>query len=160
MSETKFEAKAAKKEVAQVTEIEAKEVILNLQKAALDLDTLIDRHVRQKYPSKHIARPSQEEARNHKHKGWQLLKYIPETQSLEVVTKMDEATTTQSNVLCWRDKAIQDYLDNEERKARLISSRRASGESTTTQAAGLNDSLAGLSGGKVRAKPLNAEDGE
>lgn len=139
--------------------IQAKEVILNIQEAAWDLDQIIDRKVRPKHPDKHIARPSQEDARNSQHKGWELLKYIPSKQDVEVVKSMDEASTTRGgNVLCWRDKRIQEYIDQQEKVARDISNRKSNAESTTSQARGINDALAGLSGGKIKARPLEEEE--
>lgn len=157
MSETKN-----LKQAVDNNAIEAKEIALtiqNIQEAALDLDTILDRKVRQKYPDRYIARPSKEEALSSQHKGWQLLKYDSATQTLKVVTSYDEATTNKSgSPLCWRDKRIQDYINNEERKVREQSNRKAQGENSKTQAEALQNTLSGMSGGKIKAKAL--EDGE
>jgi hypothetical protein len=159
MSETKkFESKTVAKTEIEKESIEAKEVILNIQRAAKSLDEVIDQDVKHKYPKYHIAKPSQEEARQG-HKGWKYLKFNSGTLTLEEVDSIDKATCTTGTVLCWRLKTIQDYIDSEERKARDLSNRRANQEtSASNQAKALNDQLVGMGGGKVRATPLDNEE--
>lgn len=158
MSEPKnLPAKTEKKEEG----ISAKEVILNLQRAAMNLDDIIHHVVKPKHPDKYICRPSQERARNNLHEGWEMLKYIPESQDVKVVKSMDEASTTQTNVLAWRDMRIQEYIEKKEAEKRAESNRRASAESDSRhQAKGLQDSLTGLGGGtgKLEVSPLTLKD--
>lgn len=145
--------------VVQQTSVEAKKVELGISRdrmsAVLNKDEYLAKYILPKYLDKKVAWVDRREA-SERWRGWRFLKWMQATDSLIETESIDEADKTHSNVLCWRDKHIQDAIDNEWKKKQTDQNRKVLSENYRVQAEAMNNSLKTISPG-IGAKPLDEQ---
>jgi len=144
-----------------VTEVEAKEVEIGYSHerlaAADNPDEYLRKYVFPKYPDKYIAKPDKEHVRQSS-RGWKPLYWDTAKDVLVEVKTIDEATKTQSSVLAWRDKRIQDAINAEWRKKQDRFNRFVAEEGSKDQAVDFNNQMSQLGHDQISARPLAKKD--
>lgn len=106
------------RDATQATHMEASEVELGIDYEGLMATKTvytIAAEINKKYPNKYMAFVNREDAQIHG-QGWEFLQFVKGKSDVVKVDEMDKAYKTHWNVLCWRAKHIQDYVDNAQAK--------------------------------------------
>lgn len=144
----------------ETTSVEGKEIELGVDLEALmahqSIYDTVGHLIAPKYPKYHFAFVNREDAQN-QNAGWKYLKLVKGKTDVEVTDNIDEAYKTHWNVLCWRDKRIQDYVDKQIRLKNEAMNRSIQNESVKDQVRALNGNLKEISP-EVGARPLGLQD--
>lgn len=148
------EVKKSKQEQAQV-QAETVEVGESYEVYGVDIDKCIQKIQSKCRDKKHIAWVDQKDSKRRAN-GWKWLKISDGGEDVQEVETIEQADTTTSNVLCWRDRKHQDAIDRSIDKANIQSVLRERMEHTSNgQATKFNNLIGGTKG--IKAKPLSDE---